>query len=511
MDLLTNLAYGLSIAVTPQNLLAAILGAAIGTMVGVLPGLGPVGAMALLLPVTIGFDPATAIILLAGIYYGSMYGGSTTSILVHIPGEAASIVTMRDGYAMAKKGQAGAALAVAAVGSFVAGMISLVGLILFTPVLSDFALRFGPPEFFAIGLLGLVALSRLSPQSVWKSLIMLSLGLAIGTVGTDAVSGTARLTFGSLQASAGLDLVPIVIGLFGLAEVLEVVERRGGLPRIATIKFRQLFGNRALWRRSTGPILRGSVLGFFVGLIPGPANVISSFASYNLERKISKTPEEFGEGAVEGVAGPESANNAATSGQLIPLLGLGIPFSAAAGLLLAALTLQGVQPGPLLLRDNPDVFWGVVVSMVIGNVALLVFNLPMVGVWVSMLRMREGLLVSIITVVVLIAAFTLRNSVFDVAVMIVAGVVGYILRKLQFDMAPLILAIILGPFLETYFRQSLYISSGDLSIFVTRPISGIVLFLLVAGLVVIGAGSRRAKRRLQIINPLPSDQTDPTR
>lgn len=494
MDILEGLLYGLSIAFTVQNLLAAVLGAAIGTLVGVLPGLGPVGAMALLLPVSMGFEPATAIILLAGIYYGSMYGGSTTSILVHIPGEAASIVTMRDGYTMAQQGRAGAALAVAAVGSFVAGTLALFGLVLFTPMLSDLALQFGPPEYFAVALVGLIALSRLSSQTTWKALLMLAVGLAIGSVGTDAVTGTARLTFGSLQASGGLNLVPIVIGLFGFAEVLHVAERRGGLPRIAAVKFRELFGNRQLWRRAAAPILRGSGLGFLIGLIPGPSNVISSFASYNLERRVSKHPEEFGHGAVEGVAGPESANNAATSGQLIPLLGLGIPFSAAAGLLLAALTLQGVQPGPLLLQDHPDVFWGVVASMLVGNVALLVFNLPMVGIWVSMLRLPEGLLISVITVMVLIGAYTLRNSVFDVGVMIVAGVIGYVLRKLDFDLAPLILAIILGPFLETSLRQSLYLSQGDVTIFVTRPLSGALLALLVVGLVVAAALKSRVAR-----------------
>lgn len=506
MNPVEGLLYGLEIAFSPINLAAAIIGAVIGTLVGVLPGLGPVGAMALLLPVTIGLEPSTALILLAGIYYGSMYGGSTTSILLHIPGEAASVVTMRDGYLMAQKGQAGAALSVAAIGSFVAGVLGLFGLVFFTPALSQWALRFGPPEYFAVSLAGLVLLARLSSGSAWKGLAMLALGLGVSTVGTDTVAGTPRFTFGSLQASGGLQLVPIVIGLYGLAEVLQVVERRGGLPKLAGFRFRELFGTLALWRRAAAPILRGSGLGFLIGLIPGPSNVLSSFASYNLERRVSRHPERFGTGAVEGVAGPESANNAATSGQMLPLLGLGVPFSAAAGLLLTALVLQGVQPGPLLLRENPEVFWGVVASMLVGNIALLVFNLPMVGVWVSMLRMPEGLLVTVITVLVLVGTYTLRNSVFDMGVMVVAGFAGYLLRKLNFDLAPLVLALVIGPFLETYLRQSLYLSQGDVTVFVTRPISAGLLVALLAALVVPAVLGRR--RRAPAADPAPASQSE---
>lgn len=484
MGSLEGVWFGLQVAFTATNLLAALGGALLGTMVGVLPGLGPVGAMALLLPVTLTLGPDTAVIMLAGIYYGSQYGGSTTSILVHIPGEAASIVTMRDGYAMAKKGQAGPALAIAAVGSFVAGTVGIVGLVAAAPTLADFALRLGPPEYFAIALVGLIALSRLSAGSVWKGLVILAGGLLLATVGTDSVSGTSRFTAGSIKLAGGIQLVPVVIGLFGLTEVLLVAESSGGLPHLSSVALRDLLPSREQWSRSWAPILRGTGLGFLIGLIPGPANVISSFASYNVEQRVSKHPEEFGHGAIEGVAGPEAANNAATSGQMVPLLALGIPFSAASALLLAALVVQGVQPGPLLVDQNPEVFWGVIASMFVGNLALLVLNLPLVGVWVSMLRLPEGLLMVLITVFVLVGTFTIRNSVFDLSVMVVAGVVGYVLRKLDFDLAPLVLALVIGPFLERTFRQSLFLSRGDLTVFVTRPVSAALLGILVLILVV---------------------------
>lgn len=483
MDILDGIAYGFSVVLTPGNLAAALAGALLGTLVGVLPGIGPVGSMALLLPVTVSLGPVTAVIMLAGIYYGSMYGGSTTSILMRIPGEAASVVTTIDGYQMAQKGRAGAALAVAAVGSFIAGTVGLVAVTIAAPLLAGWALAFGPAEYFMLALLGLVALSRLSSGSLWRGLLMLTFGLAIATVGADTVSGTNRYTFGWIQLAAGINLIPVVIGLYGLAEVILVAEQAGGMPRISSFSYRDLFPSRPEWRRAIPAIFRGSGLGFLIGLIPGPANVIASFGSYNLEQRVAKKHKaEFGHGAIEGVAGPESANNAATSGQMVPLLALGIPFSAASGILLAALIVQGVQPGPLLFTRHPDVFWGVIASMYIGNAALLVLNLPLVGLWVSVLRLPQSVLLAVITVIMFVGAYSVRNSLLDLGVLVIAGVVGYCLRKLQFDLAPLVLALVLGPFLERSLRQSLFLARGDLGVFVSSPIT---ITLLVGLLLVV--------------------------
>jgi len=475
MDPLHGLLYGFSIAFAPANLLAALAGALIGTFVGVLPGIGPVGAMALLLATTSALRPETALIMLAGIYYGAMYGGSTTSILVNVPGEAASVVTALEGYQMAKRGRAGAALAVSAVGSFVAGTLGVVGLMVAAPALARFALSFGPPEYFAIALLGLFALSRLSGGSFWKALMMLALGMALATIGMEPISGTSRYTFGLVKLMQGIDLVPVVMGLFGVAELLVVAESAGGLPQVTGVKFRELFPTIAEWRLAFPAIFRGTGLGFLIGLIPGPATVISSFASYSLELRMSKRPDEFGRGAIEGVAGPESANNAATSAQMVPLLALGVPFGPATALLLAALMIQGVQPGPLLMTERPEVFWGVVTSMYVGNLALLILNLPLVGMWVSLLRLPQPVLVASILLFMLIGAYSVNNSALDLLVLVVMGIVGYVLRKLGFDLSGMILALVLGPMLEKTFRQSLIMGLGDPLIFVKRPISGVLV------------------------------------
>lgn len=483
MSSLDGLAYGFAIAVTPGNLLAAMLGAVVGTFVGVLPGIGAVGAMALLLTATMGLRAETALIMMAGIYYGAMYGGSTTSILLNVPGEAASVVTALDGYEMAKRGRAGAALAVSAVGSFVAGTLGVVGLMLFAPPLAAFALSLGPPEYFAIALLGLVALSRVSSGSFWKGLLTLVLGLMLATVGMDTVSGMRRYTFGLLELAQGIDLVAVAMGLFGMAEVLTVAERAGGLPQAINVRLRELFPTRSEWRRAWPAILRGTGVGFFIGLIPGPAPLLSTFASYNLERRLGKHRGEFGQGAIEGVAGPESANNAATSAAMIPLLALGIPFAASPALLLAALMIHGVQPGPLLMQQHPDVFWGVVASMYIGNIALLILNLPLVGIWVSMLRIPQPILLGSILLFMFVGTYSLNNSMVDLVTLVVMGVVGYVLRKLDFDVAPVILAMVLGPFMEKAFRQSLYMSSGDVTIFFARPIAGVLWVVLLLLLV----------------------------
>jgi putative tricarboxylic transport membrane protein len=479
MSSLEGLIYGLSVALTPENLLAALIGGLIGTFVGVLPGIGAVGAMAILLSTTSALRPETALIMLAGIYYGAMYGGSTTSILVNVPGEAASIMTAVDGYQMARKGRAGAALSVSAVGSFIAGTIGVVGLMFFAPALAQSALAFGPPEYFMLALLGLMALSRVSGGSVWRGLLALGLGLAFATVGTDIVSGRARFTFGNIALSQGIEIVPVAVGLYGLAEVLIVAEQAGVVGSVMSVKLRELFPSLAEWRRAMPPILRGTFLGFAIGLLPGPSGVISTFMSYRLERRLSKHPEEFGKGAIEGVAGPESANNAATSGHMVPLLALGLGFGPSVALLLAALTMQGVQPGPLLMQQRPEVFWGVVASMYVGNVMLLILNLPLVGMWVSLLKLPQSILLAFITMFMLIGAYSVNNSMFDLVVLIVMGILGYVFKKLRFELAPLVLALVLGPFLERSLSQSLIISHGDPTVFATRPISGVMTLLLI--------------------------------
>jgi putative tricarboxylic transport membrane protein len=478
MSPLDGLLYGFSVCLSAKNLLAVLGGSVIGTLIGVLPGIGPVGAIALLLPITMGMTPETSLIMLAGIYYGSMYGGSTTSILVNVPGEATSVVTAIDGYQMAKKGRAGAALAVSAVGSFIAGTLGLVLLMFFAPMLAQSALAFGPPEYFAIALLGLFALSRITGAPVWQSVLVLGFGLAIATVGMDSVSFVQRYTFGIIELTQGIELVPVVMGLFGVAEVLTVAEASTGLPEVIKTKFRDLFPTREEWKRSWGPMFRGAGLGFFWGLIPGPSTVLSTFASYKMEKSLSKHPEEFGKGAIEAVAGPESANNAASAGAMVPMLSLGIPFTPGAAMLLAALLIQGVQTGPLLISARPEIFWGVVASMYIGNVALLILNFPLVGMWTSILRIPQAILIAIILLMTMVGAYALNNSMLDLIVLIVMGLVGYLFRKIKFDVAPIAVALVLGPMLETMMRQSLYMSRGDVTTFFTRPISGTIMAIL---------------------------------
>ena len=499
MGPLEGLAYGFGVALTPANLLACFAGVVIGTIVGVLPGIGPVGAMALLLPSTFALPPATALIMLAGIYYGSMYGGSTTSILVNVPGEAGSVVTAIDGYQMARKGRAGAALAVAAVGSFIAGTLGVVGVMLFAAWLADVALQFGPPEYFALAVTGLAVLSRLSGGRIVMSFLMVGLGLAIGTVGMEPISGVRRFTFGSVQLAQGLELVPIIMGLYGIAEVLVLAEQ--GLRRgpIARVRLRELFPTREEWRRSAWPIGRGSVVGFLTGLIPGPATVLSTFIAYTMERRLSKTPERFGTGAIEGVAGPEAANNGATAGAMVPLLSLGIPFSPATAVLLGALVIHGIQPGPLLMSGRPDVFWGVVASMYIGNVLLLILNLPLVGVFVSILRTPQHVLSTFVLLLCLVGAYSLSNSMLDLWVLIVMGLIGYVFRKLAIDPAPLIIAVVLGPMMEKTLRQTLFMAHGDWHLLVFRPLS-LALFLIGA-LVLVGPPLFGVLRRRGAVAP----------
>ena len=496
MGPLEGLAFGFSVALTPANLLACFAGVLIGTIVGVLPGIGPVGAMALLLPSTFALHPATALIMLAGIYYGAMYGGSTTSILVNVPGEAGSVVTLIDGYQMTRQGRAGAALAVAGVGSFVAGTLGVIGIVLAAGWLADLAVRFGPPEYFAITLGGLLLLSRLTGGSVLTAFVMVALGLALGTVGMDPVSALRRFTFGSVQLSQGVDLGPVIMGLYGVAEVLLLAEQGAARARIPTVPLSQMFPTREEWRRSAAPIARGSVVGFITGLVPGPAAVLSTFIAYALEKKVSRTPEAFGKGAIEGVAGPESANNGATAGAMVPLLSLGIPFSPATAILLGALVIHGLQPGPLMIAQRPEVFWGFVASMYIGNFLLLILNLPLVGLFVSVLRLPQSVLATLVLLLCLLGAYSLNNSFLDLWILVSFGVFGYVLRKRGVDASPMVVALVLGPMMEKTLRQSLFLTQGSVVDLVARPLTAsILLFALV---VFVGPPLLRILRRPRI-------------
>jgi putative tricarboxylic transport membrane protein len=472
MNAFEGLAFGFSIALQWPNLLACFAGVLIGTVVGVLPGIGPIGAMALLLPVTYSMSPAGALIMLAGIYYGSMYGGSTTSILLKVPGEVSSVITTLDGYEMARRGRAGAALFVAAIGSFVAGSVGILGLAFLAPLLASTALRFGPPEFFSLCILGLLVLSRLTGSSLVRAAVMVALGLALSTVGMEPMSGVARFTFGSLDLAQGLELVPIAIGLFGVSELLAAAHDKLKVERPLPVRLRELLPTLAEWKRSRWPIVRGSVLGFLFGLIPGPTAIIATFSSYALERKLSKHPEEFGKGAIEGVAGPESANNGAAQGAFIPLLALGIPFAPASAMLLTALLIHGAQTGPLLMTNSPEIFWGVTSSMYVGNVMLLLLNLPMIGVFVALLRLPPYFISSLVTLLCVVGTYAISNSLLDLWVLLASGIVGYGLRYLKFEPAILLMALALGPILERSFLQSLFLTQGNLIEILERPIAG---------------------------------------
>jgi putative tricarboxylic transport membrane protein len=470
MNMLHDLFFGFGIAFLPANLLACFVGVLVGTLVGVLPGIGPAGAMALLLPITFGISPVTATIMLAGIYYGAMYGGSTTSILVNIPGEAASVVTCMDGYQMARQGRAGPALGIAAFGSFIAGTFGIVGVMLLATPLAEFALKFGPPEYFSLVCLGLCVLIFLTQGSVLRGLIMAGFGLFLSLIGQDVISGSARFSFGLIGLVDGVGLVPLVMGLFGISEILLNLEKLEERLIIET-KIRNLFPSREDWRRSAKPIGRGTILGFFLGILPGGGAIIASFVSYALEKRFSRHPEQFGKGAIEGVAGPEAANNAASSGSFIPLFSLGIPSNVIMALLLGALMIHGLRPGPLILSEHPDLFWGTVASMYVGNVMLLALNLPLIGIWVQILKIPYKTLFPLILLFCLVGAYSVSTNIFDIYVMIVFGLMGYVLRKLNYEPAPLVLAFVLGPLLEQNLRQALILSDGSMSIFFVRPLS----------------------------------------
>jgi putative tricarboxylic transport membrane protein len=457
-------------------LLYAFVGCIVGTLVGVLPGVGPLAGISLLLPVTFGLNATNAIVLLAGIYYGAMYGGSTTSILMRIPGEAASVMTCIDGYAMTRKGRAGAALALAAFGSYVAGTVSVVGLMLLAPPLAEFALRFGPPENFALLVLGLLVLAYMSGGSMAKSLAMAALGLLLGMVGIDTMSGFFRFHYGIVELGDGIGVVPTAVGLFGISEIL-LSAGRATKTEIHTPRLRELLPSRQEWRDSAWPIGRGTLLGFVIGIIPGPGHVISSFVSYAVERRLSKHPERFGQGAVEGVAGPEAANNSATSGAFVPMLALGLPSGAVPAIMLAAMMIHGIAPGPLLIQQQPELFWGFIASMYVGNIVLLVLNLPFVGIFVNLLRIPYSFLYPSILAFATLGVYAVNNSVVDVWIMASTGLLGYALRKFDFEIAPIVLGLVLAPMIELSFRQSLAMSAGSYAIFFTRPITTVMLLV----------------------------------
>ncbi len=476
VETLQNLYLGFSIALSPSVLLYAFAGCVIGTLVGILPGVGPLAGISLLLPASFGLDATTAIVLLAGIYYGAMYGGSTTSILMRIPGEAASVMTCIDGYAMTRKGRAGPALAIAAIGSYIAGTASVVGLMLLAPPLASFALRFGPPEYVALLLLGLLVLAYMSGGSVPKALAMATLGLLFGMIGIDPMTGYFRFHYGLVELGDGIGIVPVAVGLFGVSEIL-LTAGDPVPPKVMQPKLRDLLPSRQEWRDSLWPIGRGTVLGFLIGIIPGSAHIISSFVSYAVERRLSRHPERFGHGAVEGVAGPESANNSATSGALVPMLALGVPSGPIPAVMMAAMMVHGISPGPLLIKQQPEMFWGVIASMYVGNIVLLILNLPLVSVFVNLLRIPYQFLYPAILVFSVVGVYAVNGSAVDVWIMTVMGVLGYLLRKFDFETAPIVLGVVLAPMLEMSLRQSLALSSGRYAIFAQRPIAATMLLV----------------------------------
>jgi putative tricarboxylic transport membrane protein len=476
-----SIALGFSVAFSLQNLLFCFIGVVLGTLTGILPGLGPSGAVAILLPATFHLEPTSSIIMLAGIYYGAMYGGSTTSILVNIPGEAASVVTCLDGYRMARQGKAGPALGIAAFGSLIGGTVALFGLQFLGPYVAQLAIEFSPTEYVSLLILGLIILIYLARESMIKGIIMALLGLVVGTIGLDLITGKERFTYSCVTLMDGIGLVPVAMGLFGIAEVLENLEI--SLTRdVFQAEIKNLLPNKEEWKRSAGPITRGSIIGFLLGILPGGGAIIASFASYAIEKKVSKHPEKFGTGAIEGVAGPETANNAAAGAAFIPLFTLGIPANIVMALILGAFIMNGLPVGPLFIQQHPDLFWGVVASMYIGNALLLILNLPMIPLWVKLLKVRYIILFPVILVFCIIGAYSLNYNVVEVIIMMICGILGYTFRKLRFDAAPLVFGMVLGPLLEKSLRQSLIISQGSWSIFLERPVSAGLL--CVAGVII---------------------------
>jgi putative tricarboxylic transport membrane protein len=493
MDIFPNIVLGLQAALTPMNLLYCGVGVFVGTLIGVLPGLGPVATIAMLLPATFALPPVSALIMLAGIYYGAQYGGSTTAILVNLPGETSSVVTALDGYVMAKKGRAGVALTTAAVGSFVAGTLATGVIALAAPPLANVALKFGPAEYFSLMVLGLVASVVLAHGSLLKAIGMIILGLLLGLVGTDVTSGTQRYTFGVPELFDGIGFVAVAMGLFGLGEIIVNLEREGA-GTILLNRIVSLWPTRDDWKRMIAPILRGTVLGSFLGILPGGGAMLASFASYSLEKKVSAHAREFGHGAIEGVAGPESANNAGAQTSFIPMLTLGIPSNPVMALMVGAMIIQGIQPGPAVMTEQPALFWGVVASMWIGNLILVVLNLPMIGLWVRLVTVPYRLLYPAILVFCGIGVFSLNNTEFDVYVMAVFGLLGYVFAKLECEPAPMLLGFILGPMMEEYLRRAMLLSRGDALVLLQRPISAAILVVAAVALLIVLSPAIHSKR-----------------
>jgi putative tricarboxylic transport membrane protein len=471
-------------------------GVFLGTLVGVLPGFGPVAAMAILLPLTFKMPAVTSMIILTGIFYGAMYGGSTTSILVNIPGETASVITCLDGYQMAKQGRAGPALGIAAFGSFIAGTFGIIMLMFVTPPLAEIGLKFGYPEIFGLILVGLVMISFLASGSKVKTFMMAALGMMIGMIGLDPMRGTGRFTYGIATLMGGVGVIPVAMGIFGIPEVLENIELSIGRELVGG-KIRGLLPTRKDWKESSRPIARGSLLGFFLGTLPGIGPVIPAFLSYALEKRLSKHPEKFGTGMIAGVAGPESANNAATTGCMVPLMGLGIPPVPSMAILMGALMIQGVQVGPFFIKQHPEIFWGVIASLYIGNIMLLILNLPLIGLWVKVLKVPYWVLAPLILLFCLVGSYSAEGYIFDCLLVVLFGIVGYLMRKFRYEPAPFILAFVLGSMLEVSFRQSLIYSHGDLLIFFRRPLSATftVLALLVIAINFVGIKKRITNER----------------
>ncbi|MBI3104425.1 MAG: tripartite tricarboxylate transporter permease [Candidatus Rokubacteria bacterium] len=477
---------GLRVATTPTNLLFALIGSLLGTVIGVLPGIGPAAGTAILIPLTFKLDPIPAIIMLSAIYYGAMYGGTITSVLVNVPGEATSVITCLDGYQMAKRGRAGAALGISAIGSFIGGTVATVALMVVALPLASLALTFGPPEVFALLVVGLSLATSLAGRSMLAALLMMCFGLLLALVGMDPVRGAPRFSFGFAALYDGVGFIPVAMGLYGIGEILLSVERP--YQEIIRTKLSSLLPTREEWRRSVGPIGRGTVLGFFLGLIPGVGAVIPTFVAYILEKRVSKHPERFGTGAIEGVAAPETANNAYATGAMVPLLALGIPGSPTLAVLMGAFTINGITPGPLLFREHPDLVWGVIASFYVGNIFLIILNLPLVGLWAKLLEVPYQYLYAGVLLFCIVGAYSTRQSIFDVGLMMLFGVLGYVFRKLDWPLAPAVLALILGPMLEQTLRTSLEMSGGDLGIFVTRPITA--AFLILAAVILAGSAMR---------------------
>ncbi|MFI7481223.1 tripartite tricarboxylate transporter permease [Kocuria sp. M1R5S2] len=495
MDILQGLAGGFTVALDPMNLLFVFIGVTIGTLIGLLPGLGPVATIALLLPLTFNLEPAPAIMMLAGIYYGSMYGGRIPAILLRLPGDASSVVTTFDGYPLAQQGRAGSALGITAIGSFLGGTVAIIGLTVLAPTLAQVAGGIGSPDMFALAGLGMLMIAFIGSGSKTKALAAAALGILVAVVGLDPVTADPRMTFGNFQLIAGVHIVAIAVGLFGIGEILHNAEG-GFYAGLKKAGLSNVLPTRADWLTSRLAILRGSIIGFFIGIIPGGGGTISSVLAYGVERRFSKHPEKFGKGAIDGLAATETADNASSNSAFIPLLTLGIPPNPVLALIFGALLLHNITPGPGMIDERPDVFWGVIASMYIGNVMLIILNLPLIGLFVKLLRVRGAVMAPIILVVAVAGVYSVRNSMFDVGMCVAFGVVGYVLRKFNYDLGPFILGFILGPILEQHFRRSMALSDGSLGIFFDRPLPLIAMAVVVAGLVWYVVDRRRAAHRL---------------